>query len=80
MDFYQKSGFSNFFKSNEAYYKEAITKIQQQVSDEKLFDKVMDFHQVNDKDLEFIVFVELTNNANNKAVDFMSITIRRNGP
>lgn len=69
-DFYQKSRFSKFFKDNEQYYQKAISKIEVQVSKEKLFEKIMNFYQSNKKGLEFFVFVELTNNANNKSVDF----------
>jgi len=70
VDFYQKSKFHEFFKSNEAYYKEAISNIEQQVSEEQLIDKVLNFYQSDAEGLELIVFVELTNNANNKAVSF----------
>jgi hypothetical protein len=69
-DFHQKSGFTEFFNNNEEYYQKAISKIEKQVSEEKLFEKVLDFYQSEQKGLEFFVFVELTNNANNKAVDF----------
>ncbi len=70
IDFYKKSNFNEFFKSNLNYYNQAISKIEKQVSDEKLFDKVMEFYQIKEKGLELIVFVELTNSANNKAMDF----------
>ena len=70
IDFYQKSEFDNFFKNNEEYYQQAISKIENQVTEEKLFDKVMSFYQEKKDGLELIVFVELTNSANNKAIDF----------
>src|SRR5690606_22410330 len=70
IDFYKKSNFKQFYKSNEQYYNQAISKIEKQVSDEKLFDKVMNFYQIKEKGLELIVFVELTNSANNKAMGF----------
>lgn len=70
IDFYKKSKFNEFFKSNDNYYTKAISQVEKQVSDEKLFDKVMEFYQIKEKDLELIVFVELTNSANNKAMDF----------
>ncbi|WP_438422822.1 DUF4932 domain-containing protein [Aquimarina macrocephali] len=70
IDFYKKSEFNKFFKNNKEYYSQTISKIEKQVLDEKLFDKIMSFYQDNQKGLELIVFVELTNNANNKAVDF----------
>lgn len=69
-DFYATTEFKKFFKSNEHYYTNAISKLESQVSEEKLFDKVLDFYQSRQEDLELIVFVELTNNANNKAVSF----------
>jgi hypothetical protein len=70
LDFYKKSNFNEFYKRNGNYYNQAITQIEKKVSDEKLFDKVMSFYQIKEKDLELIVFVELTNSANNKAMDF----------
>ncbi|CAL2095118.1 DUF4932 domain-containing protein [Tenacibaculum sp. 190524A02b] len=70
IDFYQKSEFNQFFNNNKDYYKKAISKIEKQVSKEKLFNKVMSFYQDNKKDLELKVFVELTNNAVNRAVPF----------
>lgn len=70
IDFYKKSNFNEFFKTNDNYYKQAISQIEEQVSNEKLFDKVMEFYQIQEKGLELIVFVELTNSANNKAMDF----------
>lgn len=70
IDFYQKSQFGTFFKNNQTYYQQALSKIQQQVNDEELFDKVMAFYQSEEKGLEFVVFVELTNNANSKAILF----------
>lgn len=70
VDFYKKSEFKDFFKQNESYYKKAIALIEKQVSDENLFDKLSSFYQSNQKNLELVVCVELTNNANNKAIDF----------
>ena len=70
IDFYQKSEFSKFFKSNKVYYIQAISIIESQVSKEKLFDKVMSFYQKNKNAMELNVFVELTNNANSRAVPF----------
>lgn len=69
-DFYHKSEFGEFFKNNEEYYSKAILKLKNQVSNENLFDKVLEFYQSNEKGLELTVFVELTNNANSKAVSF----------
>ena len=70
IDFYKASDFESFFKSHQDYYKKAISNIEKEVSEATLFDKVMDFYQEYQCDLELIVFVELTNNANNKAVEF----------
>ncbi|PIF01101.1 MAG: hypothetical protein CR994_03415 [Maribacter sp.] len=70
IDFYKKSNFNEFYKSNGNYYNQAISQIEKQVLDEKLFDKVMDFYQIRERDMELIVFVELTNSANNKAINF----------
>ena len=70
VDFYQKSKFNEFFNRNKEYYQKAISKIENQVSEEELFKKVMDFYQDSQDGLELIVFVELTNSANNKAMDF----------
>jgi len=70
IDFYKKSKFKEFYKNNRNYYQKAISKIEKQVSKEKLFNKVMNFYQENQTGLELIVFVELTNNANNKAISF----------
>ncbi|WP_459212607.1 DUF4932 domain-containing protein [Aquimarina rhabdastrellae] len=70
LDFYQKSGFHKFFENNKEYYQNAISKIENEVSEENLFGKVMDFYQEKQDGLELVVFVELTNNANNKAIDF----------
>jgi len=70
IDFYKKSKFKKFFKSNESYYKKSLSKINEQVNNEKILNKVTAFYQSDIKGLELIVFVELTNNANNKAVTF----------
>jgi len=70
IDFYQKSGFGKFFKENKEYYNQAISVIESQVSKEKLFDKVMRFYQEKNNEMELDVFVELTNNANNRAMSF----------
>lgn len=70
IDFYQKSNFNKFFNDNKSYYAKALSKIQKQVSEEKIFDKVMHFYQQNGTGLELHVFVELTNNANNRATSF----------
>ena len=70
IDFYKKSKFEKFFKSNKSYYKKSLSKINKQVNDEKILNKVANFYQSNIKGLELIVFIELTNNANNKAVVF----------
>lgn len=70
IDFYQKSEFDKFFKANKDYYSQAITKIEGQVSKEKIFDKVMNFYQENNSKMQLNVFVELTNNSNNRALSF----------
>ncbi|MFD2909408.1 DUF4932 domain-containing protein [Flavobacterium ardleyense] len=70
LDFYKTSDFENFFATNDIYYKKALEKIEKQVNEEKLFDYITDFYHSNEKDLQMIVFVELTNNANNKAISF----------
>lgn len=70
IDFYKKSKFEKFFKSNESYYKKSLSKINEQVNNEKILNKVTAFYQSDIKGLELIVFIELTNNANNKAVRF----------
>lgn len=70
VDFYKKSNFESFFKENEAYYKKAIGNIENQVNDENLFGYVSDFFQSKQHDLDFVVFVELTNSSNNKAISF----------
>ncbi len=69
-DFYKISNFKQFYKSNKEYYNRAISKIEKQVAEERLFNKVMNFYQIKEKGLELIVFVELTNSANNKAINF----------
>ena len=69
-EFYQKTSQTQFFRNNKEFYNKAISKIKTQIWDEKLFGKVLEFYQSNQKGLELIVFIELTNNANNKAVSF----------
>ncbi len=70
VDFYKKSKFKQFFTSHKKYYNDAITTIEKQVSETSLFEKVMHFYQENNADLQLTVFIELTNNANNKAINF----------
>ncbi|WP_282055950.1 DUF4932 domain-containing protein [Maribacter luteus] len=70
IDFYKTSDFENFFNKNKRYYRNAIEKIEKQVNDEKLFDYVLNFFQSKEQGLEMVVFVELTNSFNNKAISF----------
>lgn len=70
LDFYKKTNFKYFFESNKKYYEKSLSNIEKQVEKEELFIKVKDFYQSQEEKLELIVFVELTNNANNKAVSF----------
>jgi len=70
IDFYKKSNFKKFFVQNQKYYLEATDQLQKQAKKEKIFEGVEAFFQSNRKDLKFIVFVELTNNVNNKALSF----------
>ena len=69
-DLYQKTNFRAFFEENRDYYRQSITGLAKQTADEALFDKVQDFYQSDQNDLQLIAFVELTNNINNKAVTF----------
>lgn len=69
-DFYQRTNFKKFFLEHQDYYKNAITKLQAEAEKEQLFEQIESFYQSNRKGLRFIVFVELTNNANNKALSF----------
>ncbi len=68
--FYKDTNFEQFFNQNKSYYKNAISKIQEQVQEEKIFQKIKDFYQDKRQGLEFLVFVELTNNSESQAVDF----------
>ncbi|GEQ85427.1 hypothetical protein ULMS_09350 [Patiriisocius marinistellae] len=70
IDFSKKSNFEIFFEKNKSYYQDALKTIEKQVNEEKLFDKIVNFFQSKEKGLEMIVFVELTNSFNNKAVSF----------
>lgn len=70
IDFYKISDFKTFFNKNKKYYRNAIEKIEKQVNDEKLFDYVLNFFQSKEQGLEMVVFVELTNSYNNKAISF----------
>ncbi|MFD0860826.1 DUF4932 domain-containing protein [Sungkyunkwania multivorans] len=70
IDFSEKSNFKIFFENNKKYYRNSVKTIENQVNQEKLFDSIVDFFQSKEKGLEMIVFVELTNSANNKAVSF----------
>lgn len=69
-DFYQEANFKKFFESNADYYKKAIAALEQQVNGAALLDSLKTFFQSDENDLELTVFVELTNNAVNKAVTF----------
>lgn len=70
IDFSKKSNFKIFFENNKNYYRDAIKTIEKQVNEEKLFDDIVNFFQSKEKGLEMIVFVELTNGFNSKAVSF----------
>lgn len=70
IDFSKKSNFKTFFENNKNYYRNAVKNIEKQVNEEKLFDSIVSFFQSKEQGLEMIVFVELTNSANNKAVSF----------
>lgn len=70
IDFYSKSNFKQFFEQNQQYYLEATAQLQKQAKDEKVFDGIAAFFQSAQNNLKFIVFVELTNNINNKALSF----------
>lgn len=70
IDFSKKSNFKMFVENNKNYYRNAIKTIEKQVNEEKLFDNIVNFFQSKEQGLELIVFVELTNSANNKAVSF----------
>ena len=70
IDFYTKSDFGAFFKSHQGYYERALTSVQEGIETEGLLSKVRDFYQFSDREMTLIVFVELTNNANNKAITF----------
>lgn len=70
LDFYKKTNFKKFFLEHQPYYKKAIAGLQEETEQEEVFEKIESFYQSNRKGLKFIVFVELTNNANNKALPF----------
>lgn len=70
IDFSKKSDFKIFFEKNKNYYRNAVKNIEKQVNEERLFDSIVNFFQSKEQGLEMIVFVELTNSANNKAVSF----------
>ena len=69
-DFYQTSSFRKFFQENRSYYDSAVRQIKQQVIREDLLGSLQTFYQSEGDSYELTVFVELTNNANNKAVSF----------
>ncbi|MBT3548265.1 MAG: DUF4932 domain-containing protein [Flavobacterium sp.] len=70
VDFYNKSNFQTFFYKNKKYYKDATKKVQREIDKENLFSTITEFYQSDENGLELNVIVELTNNANNKAVSF----------
>jgi len=70
LDFYQKTNFKKFFFDHQPYYKKAVAGLQSEIQKEQLFDQIEFFYQSRRENLKFIVFVELTNNANNKALPF----------
>jgi hypothetical protein len=70
VDFYNKSNFQTFFSKNKKYYKDATKKVQLEIDKENLFSTITEFYQSDENGLELNVIVELTNNANNKAVSF----------
>jgi hypothetical protein len=70
IDFYTKSNFKSFFTKNKKYYANATKKVQQEIDKENLFSTITEFYQSDETGLELNIIVELTNNANNKAVSF----------
>ncbi|MGB3849563.1 MAG: DUF4932 domain-containing protein [Tunicatimonas sp.] len=69
-DFYETTGFAAFFQQSKPYYREALRIVNREATEAGLFRKVTDFYQSDEQGLALDVFVELTNNINNKAVDF----------
>ena len=69
-DFYAKSGFHAFFNSHQNYYEKALAPLKKEVDTENLLEHIQKFYQSSNQASTLTVFVELTNNANNKAVTF----------
>lgn len=70
IDFYNKSDFKSFYSDNKEYYEKAVKNVQNELDKEQLFHTITNFYQAEENGLELIVIVELTNNANNKAVSY----------
>lgn len=70
IDFYHKTDFKSFYTDNHEFYEKAVEKVQIQLDKEQLFNTITTFYQSEEKGMELIVIVELTNNANNKAVTY----------
>ncbi|WP_306350071.1 DUF4932 domain-containing protein [Flavobacterium sp. '19STA2R22 D10 B1'] len=70
LDFYKKSNFRKFFKSHQNYYLKAVENLKIEAEKEQLFESIEQFYQSQKEGLKFIIFVELTNNANNRALSF----------
>lgn len=68
--FYKESKFNFFYNQNKDYYDKATANIQSQIEGTNLFNQIKDYYQDNRTGLEFIAFVELTNNNESQAVDF----------
>ena len=68
--FYKESKFQFFFNQNKDYYHRAIARIQEQITEDDLFNKIKRYYQDKRTGLEFKVFVELTNNSESQAVEF----------
>ncbi|GGG36010.1 DUF4932 domain-containing protein [Bizionia arctica] len=70
IDFYTKTDFKSFYNNSKAYYEKAVENVQMQLDKEQLFNTITNFYQGEENGMELIVIVELTNNANNKAVSY----------
>lgn len=68
--FYKETNFKMFFEKNQDYYKKATSNIQKQIQKDSLFQKIKNYYQDTRAGLEFIAFVELTNNNESQAIDF----------
>lgn len=69
-EFYTETKFNLFFESHKRYYVNSISNIEKQLDSEHLLESIQEFYQDDRIGLELKVFVELTNNNENQAVDF----------